>query len=175
MAKKEKEMDEGFLARMMRPTQASASKEKAPITPPRRYAAAPVKQQPAREHHKIVKNEPELRTEPVVVKRIVPLKAAESGPPPATESPAAKHSVPVIGNGSTTERSAESESETEHDGEPVSEHGRYDLEAVPESSSLSDVTFVNGDHGKHLPDDEFLDETYSHDKERIVLNGVDEG
>lgn len=36
-------MDEGFLARMMRPTAASASKknEKVPVTPPRRPAAAP--------------------------------------------------------------------------------------------------------------------------------------
>ncbi|KAL1879306.1 hypothetical protein Daus18300_001887 [Diaporthe australafricana] len=39
--KKDAKVDESFLARMMRPTQASASKvnEKAPITPPRRAAA----------------------------------------------------------------------------------------------------------------------------------------
>lgn len=39
--RREKEIDEGFLARMMRPTQASASKttEKVQITPPRRVAA----------------------------------------------------------------------------------------------------------------------------------------
>ncbi|TDZ46001.1 hypothetical protein CTRI78_v009120 [Colletotrichum trifolii] len=37
LTKKEKELDEGFLARMMRPTQSSSSKttEKAPVTPPR--------------------------------------------------------------------------------------------------------------------------------------------
>ncbi|KAF4121757.1 hypothetical protein GMORB2_1596 [Geosmithia morbida] len=41
--KKEVHVDEGFLARMMRPTQASASKvtEKAPVTPPRRPATRP--------------------------------------------------------------------------------------------------------------------------------------
>lgn len=40
MAKKEKEVDEGFLARMARPTLSSASKvnEKAPVTPPRVHA-----------------------------------------------------------------------------------------------------------------------------------------
>lgn len=43
--KKDAKVDEGFLARMMRPTQASASKknEKVPVTPPRRAAAAPKK------------------------------------------------------------------------------------------------------------------------------------
>jgi len=41
--KKEKEVDESFLSRMMRPTQASSSKtaDKAPVTPPRKLAAAP--------------------------------------------------------------------------------------------------------------------------------------
>lgn len=45
VVKKDAKVDEGFLARMMRPTQASASKknEKVPITPPRRPAAAPKK------------------------------------------------------------------------------------------------------------------------------------
>ena len=39
--RKEREVDEGFLARMMRPTQASSSKtnEKAPLTPPRKKLA----------------------------------------------------------------------------------------------------------------------------------------
>ena len=39
--RKEREIDEGFLARMMRPTQASSSKtnEKAPLTPPRKKVA----------------------------------------------------------------------------------------------------------------------------------------
>ncbi|KAI3401197.1 hypothetical protein diail_11902 [Diaporthe ilicicola] len=43
--KREAKVDEGFLARMMRPTQASASKvnEKVPVTPPRRPAAATAK------------------------------------------------------------------------------------------------------------------------------------
>lgn len=45
VVKKDAKVDEGFLARMMRPTQASASKqnEKVPVTPPRRPAAAPKK------------------------------------------------------------------------------------------------------------------------------------
>ncbi|KAI7782411.1 hypothetical protein LA080_013558 [Diaporthe eres] len=45
VVKKDAKVDESFLARMMRPTQASASKvnEKVPITPPRRPAAAPKK------------------------------------------------------------------------------------------------------------------------------------
>lgn len=43
VVKKDAKVDEGFLARMMRPTQASASKknEKVPVTPPRRPAAVP--------------------------------------------------------------------------------------------------------------------------------------
>ncbi|KAJ0122519.1 hypothetical protein J7T55_003032 [Diaporthe amygdali] len=45
VVKKDARVDEGFLARMMRPTQSSASKvnEKVPVTPPRRPAAAPKK------------------------------------------------------------------------------------------------------------------------------------
>ncbi|KAG6368767.1 hypothetical protein INS49_002981 [Diaporthe citri] len=45
VVKKDAKVDEGFLARMMRPTQSSASKvnEKVPVTPPRRPAAAPKK------------------------------------------------------------------------------------------------------------------------------------
>ncbi|KAK0735058.1 hypothetical protein B0T26DRAFT_626906, partial [Lasiosphaeria miniovina] len=41
--KKDKEVDESFLARMMRPTQASSSKtaEKVPTTPPRKPSLAP--------------------------------------------------------------------------------------------------------------------------------------
>ncbi|KAK1676562.1 hypothetical protein BDP55DRAFT_693305 [Colletotrichum godetiae] len=43
ITKKEKEVDEGFLARMMRPTASSSSKlsEKAPVTPPRSRSAKP--------------------------------------------------------------------------------------------------------------------------------------
>ncbi|OHE91245.1 hypothetical protein CORC01_13445 [Colletotrichum orchidophilum] len=43
ITKKEKEVDEGFLARMMRPTASSTSKlsEKAPVTPPRSRSAKP--------------------------------------------------------------------------------------------------------------------------------------
>lgn len=45
VVKKDAKVDEGFLARMMRPTQSSASKknDKVPVTPPRRPAAAPKK------------------------------------------------------------------------------------------------------------------------------------
>ncbi|KAM7222528.1 hypothetical protein V8F06_002022, partial [Rhypophila decipiens] len=47
--KKEKEVDESFLARMTRPTQAFASKTvgKAPASPPRKVAAAPAATKPA--------------------------------------------------------------------------------------------------------------------------------
>ncbi|KAM7194475.1 hypothetical protein V8F33_007185 [Rhypophila sp. PSN 637] len=47
--KKEKEVDESFLARMTRPTQAFASKTagKAPASPPRKVAAAPAAKKPA--------------------------------------------------------------------------------------------------------------------------------
>ncbi|GJD04901.1 hypothetical protein ColKHC_13726 [Colletotrichum higginsianum] len=43
ITKKDKEVDEGFLARMMRPTASSSSKltEKAPVTPPRSRSARP--------------------------------------------------------------------------------------------------------------------------------------
>ncbi|KAK3335967.1 hypothetical protein B0T19DRAFT_24561 [Cercophora scortea] len=57
--RKEREVDEGFLARMMRPTQASSSKaaEKAPISPPRKPTVAHQKEgKPVKKHPKTVKS-----------------------------------------------------------------------------------------------------------------------
>ncbi|KAK3945470.1 hypothetical protein QBC46DRAFT_372316 [Diplogelasinospora grovesii] len=75
--KKEKEVDESFLARMMRPTAASSSKtnEKVPTTPPRKPTVAPVA--------KKVAHRPETK----VVKKVLTPKIAAETVAPASKEP----------------------------------------------------------------------------------------
>ena len=55
VTRREKEMDEGFLTRMMRPTQASSFKtaDKPPVTPPRQHSAPPARQPASRQTHAV--------------------------------------------------------------------------------------------------------------------------
>lgn len=73
--KREKEVDEGFLARMMRPTQASASKttEKVHTSPPRKLAATVPKKAAAVKH----------------VNKVGPKSTAAASPPPQQHNPTA--------------------------------------------------------------------------------------
>jgi hypothetical protein len=114
--KKEKELDEGFLARMMRPTQASSSKvnEKTPTTPPRK--TGPPKATPKSESKRPA--------------RIIP-KIAE----PNTSSP------PRQGHSSKPLEEAKAESTTPQDEdaiESVAQDGTAHEEAAETSHSGED-------------------------------------
>lgn len=98
--KREKEVDEGFLARMMRPTQASSSKtaEKAASSPPRKANPAPVLKKTAvpKQDLKTLKK-PTAKTTPVVASN--PDREAQSssaqGAAPVTEKPFTQEVAPV--------------------------------------------------------------------------------
>ncbi|EON98800.1 putative mucin-7 precursor protein [Phaeoacremonium minimum UCRPA7] len=108
--KRESAVDEGFLARMMRPTQASSSKthDKAPVTPPRKVAA-PVKKTLAKDVHH-VKKDP-------VVRKLVPKVVAPAAAPekPKEETSAAKEIAPVVEQTASAEEAISVAKEVEGD------------------------------------------------------------
>ncbi|OTA57438.1 hypothetical protein K449DRAFT_437304 [Hypoxylon sp. EC38] len=103
VAKKEAHVDESFLARMMRPTQASSSKtsEKAPVTPPRKQSA------PATANKKPITKEAETSAKKASAKlqsSINKVKApAESAKPAGKAAPTAKEVAPVVAQTETAE------------------------------------------------------------------------
>ncbi|OIW28059.1 hypothetical protein CONLIGDRAFT_460483 [Coniochaeta ligniaria NRRL 30616] len=101
--KKEAHVDEGFLARMMRPTTASASKthDKAPLTPPRKTAPAPVVKKAV---HKPETKHPEIKHVKPVVKSV---PAAASSSSHAEQSSSAKEVAPVVEKVATAEEAVE--------------------------------------------------------------------
>ncbi|OTB02690.1 hypothetical protein M426DRAFT_192788 [Hypoxylon sp. CI-4A] len=107
VAKKEGNVDESFLARMMRPTQASSSKtsEKAPITPPRKQST------PATAHRKPLPKDAEANAKKAATKiqaSTNKLKAAvESAKPAGKAAPTAKEVAPVVAQAETAEAAIE--------------------------------------------------------------------
>ncbi|KAJ9151826.1 hypothetical protein NKR23_g2773 [Pleurostoma richardsiae] len=111
--KRETAVDEGFLARMMRPTQASSSKthEKVAVSPPRKPAAAPAKRPAAVKHtvpRTAVKKENEVKkvvpkAAPVAKSHPAPPKKEEKEEKPDTEKSAAKEVAPVVEQVATAE------------------------------------------------------------------------
>ncbi|KAK3694534.1 hypothetical protein B0T22DRAFT_73280 [Podospora appendiculata] len=134
--RKEKEVDEGFLARMMRPTQASSSKaaEKAPVSPPRKPSVA---------HQKEAKP---IKKQPKAVKPTVASSQQSHIPNPVATD--AEQSAREIGEVTPTRESAllveqsatpgeAIEAEKEADAEPtVSEHS---LGQGPAKESVNDA------------------------------------
>lgn len=107
VAKKEAHVDEGFLARMMRPTQASSSKtsDKAPVTPPRKQSA------PATAHKKPVAKEAETSAKKAAAKIQSSTNkvkaAAENAKPASKAAPTAKEVAPVVAQTETAEAAIE--------------------------------------------------------------------
>ncbi|KAI1400231.1 hypothetical protein F4819DRAFT_462052 [Hypoxylon fuscum] len=103
VAKKEAHVDDSFLARMMRPTQASSSKtaEKAPVTPPRKQST------PVTAHKKPVAKDAETSAKKAVAKiqsSTNKVKAAvETIKPADKEAPTAKEVAPVVAQAETAE------------------------------------------------------------------------
>ncbi|KAK4032822.1 hypothetical protein C8A01DRAFT_40734 [Parachaetomium inaequale] len=81
--KREKEVDQGFLARMMRPTAASASKTTGRVhtSPPRKLAAAPKKVATAKPVKKAVSKPTATASDLALHKLIFPTEAGERSPP----------------------------------------------------------------------------------------------
>jgi len=107
VAKREKAVDEGFLARMMRPTQSSSSKtaDKVPVTPPRKPSVAPAKRSAAARETSRARTPvaTDLSTEPVAIKKIVPRAAAPPAEVPKAEASAAKTIAPAVEQKATAE------------------------------------------------------------------------
>ncbi|KAK3362543.1 hypothetical protein B0T25DRAFT_8370 [Lasiosphaeria hispida] len=101
--RKEKEVDESFLARMMRPTQASSSKttEKLPVTPPRKPSLSPAARRPA------TRTEGKFTSRRGTPKAVVVNSASGSGSGPGSGSheqlPSAASQVAVVTKPSAVE------------------------------------------------------------------------
>ncbi|EFX05797.1 hypothetical protein CMQ_3866 [Grosmannia clavigera kw1407] len=124
--KKEKDVDESFLARMMRPTQSSASKTAdksgAPHTsPPRKQSPAPVKRT-ARSEHSPVSRRPESAMHAM---------SLASTPPPSTPTPAESVSVTPKSTGSRATSSGKAS--------PVEETSPIEKSSVTETVNTADV------------------------------------
>ncbi|KAI1137371.1 hypothetical protein F5Y05DRAFT_87616 [Hypoxylon sp. FL0543] len=136
VAKKDAQVDEGFLARMMRPTQASSSKtsEKAPLTPPRKQSA------PATAHKKPVAKEAEASAKKAAAKIQAATNkgkaAVETAKPTSKAAPTAKEVAPVVAQTETAEAAIETAKvSTDTAATPV-------VEAVAEAASAGESTTV---------------------------------
>ncbi|KAK0730284.1 hypothetical protein B0H67DRAFT_479320 [Lasiosphaeris hirsuta] len=157
--RKEKEVDESFLARMMRPTQASSSKttEKLPITPPRKPSLSPATRRPSAP----------VSAPAELVAPVVGLAEEIISPAAGAEETTAEEVAPVVEQVATAEEAIQVAKEIE--GEiaipepPIAEvdvettpHDVEELVAVVRKLSLEDVAIgsevVNGHHdqGKEM-------------------------
>lgn len=159
VAKNEKEVDEGFLARMMRPTQSSSSKEKdLVVTPPRKQAAvrrAPV----TREAEGSAKKESPAR-KAGSPKQTVPPQAVVSVAA-KTEKPAAVKIAPAVAKTERAEETMSQAKKTESapqaslppQDEPIPE---VPAPATPTKSKLEEATIETQNATKlEQPEPEF--------------------
>ncbi|KAI1414177.1 hypothetical protein F5Y13DRAFT_188704 [Hypoxylon sp. FL1857] len=138
VAKKDAHVDEGFLARMMRPTQASSSKtsEKAPVTPPRKQSA------PATAHKKSATKDAEGSAKKAAAKiqaSTNKVKAAgESTKPVSKAAPTAKEVASVVAQTETAEAAIETAKvSTATAATPVVEKAEQEAVAEPASAEAS--------------------------------------
>lgn len=108
VVKKEAHIDESFLERMMRPTQASKSKvaEKAPITPPKKHGApaSSKKSSVAKDGESHAKRATAKLTESTKAKGSPASKKTTSAKAPATKAqPSAKEVAPVAAQAASAE------------------------------------------------------------------------
>lgn len=141
VVKKDAKVDEGFLARMMRPTAASASKknEKVPVTPPRRTAAASKKSASA-------KSIPTRR--PVSKTTSTTTSAAPSPERIKKESSADRDIATVIQRMSIAEQ--ETPKTPEREATIAEELEEEKSSAAPEVSKEPEVSATNGNHKGEL-------------------------
>ncbi|KAK8000415.1 hypothetical protein PG990_013015 [Apiospora arundinis] len=106
VVKKEAHVDESFLARMMRPTAASASKttEKAPITPPKKHNVPAVKKSSAaKDGESHAKRATAKLTESTKAKGSPATKKPAAAKGPAKAEPSAKEVAPVAAQAATAD------------------------------------------------------------------------
>ena len=106
VTKREREVDEGFLARMMRPTQSSSSKtaDKAPVTPPRKLA--PVRRSLTNEGEGSAKRDSSVKVVPALKTAASQPNGLHAPPTPDASSEAAstknlEPETPVISSAET--------------------------------------------------------------------------
>ncbi|KAF2968097.1 hypothetical protein GQX73_g5490 [Xylaria multiplex] len=169
--RRESHVDEGFLARMMRPTQSSAKKtsEKAPLTPPRKQSAAPIKKLDVKDAEKNAKKvaakiqasstQPKATkdvTKPVVVK----------------EQPTAKEIAPVVAKTESAETVVkEAEVSTDTTDPPAVEDEKVETEP---SANDVDVIVTQKEEAEDIietakaPTDTVVADTHSEDEPEIA-------
>ncbi|CAJ2499786.1 Uu.00g026390.m01.CDS01 [Anthostomella pinea] len=137
VAKKEAHVDDSFLARMMRPTQASSSKtsDKGPITPPRKQSA------PTNIPKKVVSKDIESSAKKAASKIHTSTdkakEAKEVVKPNAAEEPMAKEVGPAVGQAETAEDAIETaKASTETAATPLVEKT---TEAAPSAKEIAPV------------------------------------
>ncbi|KAI3340719.1 hypothetical protein F4824DRAFT_399171 [Ustulina deusta] len=133
--KRESQVDENFLARMMRPTQSSAKKtlEKSPVTPPRRQSA-PVKKLDTRD---VEKNANKVAAKIHASSTHAKPTRGNVKPAAAKEQPTAKKIAPAVAQAETAEAAIEgTKPSTDTAGSPLVEDKRLETEAAIEDSKL---------------------------------------
>lgn len=144
MTRKEKEVDEGFLARMMRPTQASASKtaDKSlhPPTPPRKATAPAAKRPSTRDGHPVAKKETAHKKEIASTTKAPVVKSAPAGHSKEAPKSAAKAIAPVAEKAATAEDAVKVAREAEGHLAPATGHTTAeDLAPVVEQAATAET------------------------------------
>ncbi|TPX19088.1 uncharacterized protein E0L32_011249 [Thyridium curvatum] len=144
VTRKEKEVDEGFLARMMRPTQASASKtaDKSlhPPTPPRKATAPAAKRPSTRDGHPVAKKETAHKKEIASTTKAPVVKSAPAGHSKEAPKSAAKAIAPVAEKAATAEDAVKVAREAEGHLAPATGHTTAeDLAPVVEQAATAET------------------------------------
>ncbi|TRX95111.1 hypothetical protein FHL15_004196 [Xylaria flabelliformis] len=131
--KKEAQVDEGFLARMMRPTASSAKKtsDKAPVTPPRKQNA-PTKKPDTKEAEKPAKK--------TVAKTPTPSTPVKTVKKTVKEQPTAKEIAPAVAQAETAEATIEKAKQSTDTAEAPVVNKKVEAEA--ETAAKDDATTV---------------------------------
>ncbi|KAI0183165.1 hypothetical protein EV127DRAFT_353281 [Xylaria flabelliformis] len=131
--KKEAQVDEGFLARMMRPTASSAKKtsDKAPVTPPRKQNA-PIKKPDTKEAEKPAKK--------TVAKTQTPSTPVKTIKKTVKEQPTAKEIAPAVAQAETAEAAIETAKQSTDTAEapPITSAEVEETEAVASVPAVSE-------------------------------------
>ncbi|KAI0595545.1 hypothetical protein F4775DRAFT_595153 [Biscogniauxia sp. FL1348] len=155
IVKKEPQVDESFLARMMRPTQSSSSKasEKAPVTPPRRPNSTTVKRTVPKEVEAKAKkasakvhaatSKPKEAKEAVktVAKETPTTRATRPAAKPSTKAPTASVEKKVVKAASTAKgvAPAAAQTTTSEDAAAATSLAEKETEAIVEPSTPKEV------------------------------------
>ncbi|RYP13256.1 hypothetical protein DL767_010828 [Monosporascus sp. MG133] len=147
IAKREAHIDESFLARMMRPTQASASKtaEKSPLSPPRKHnapAPAPAPAQPKRPVAKDVEgNAKKAAAKLQGLGKPKPVTGAAKKTTAEESKKTAKEVAPVVAQAETAEEAIETaKASKETAATPLVEKAEAEVPIEPTAQDVAPIT-----------------------------------